>query len=55
MKKLKIYFEIKKGVVIKEIWFITTDEKLKGDVDYYKWLHKLNGWNIKYLGFKEVK
>lgn len=55
MEKLKIYFEIKKGTVNKNISFFTTKESLNTDVNYWIWVHKRNGWNIKYLGYKGVK
>lgn len=54
-KKYKIYFEIKKGKIIKNVSFFTTKEQMNIDIEYWKMVHLENGWNVQFLGYAEVR
>lgn len=55
MKKINLYFEIRKNDIVKIVSFISSLEMMDVDIEYWKMVHMENGWNVTYRGYLEVK
>lgn len=55
MKKIRLFFEIEKKNIIKNVSFGSYMENKEADISFWVSMHRGAGWKIKYLGYKEVK